>query len=81
MGMVEEAMAKNNLEMKYKLMRVVASISCHYNYQTSMQTGKPDRFIAIFEELIKYHHRDSIFEAVEQEVGVPFRDRNGYLFS
>jgi len=81
MGMVEDAMANNDLEMKYKLMRAIASVSCHYNYQSSMHTGKPDRFIAIFEELIKYHHRDSIFEAVEQEIGKPFRDRNGYLFS
>jgi len=81
MGMVEQAMANNDLELKYKLMKVVASINCHYNYQTSTQTGKPDRFIAIFDELIKYHHRDSIFEGVEQEIGVPFRDRNGYLFS
>lgn len=81
MGMVEEAMANNDLEMKYKLMKVVASINCHYNYQTSTQKGTPDLFIKIFDELIKYQHRDLIFEAVEQEIGVPFRDRNGYVFS
>jgi hypothetical protein len=81
MGMIEEAMANNDLEMKYKLMKVVASISCHYNYRTSTQTGDPAKFVMIFDELIKYHHRDSIFEATEQEIGVPFRDRNGYVFS
>ncbi len=81
MGMVEQAMTNNDLEMKYKLMKVVASISCHYDYRTSTQTGDPAKFVMIFDELIKYHHRDSIFEAVEQEVGVPFRDRNGYVFS
>lgn len=81
MGMVEKAMADNDLEMKYKLMKVVASIDCHYDYSTSTQVGKPDTFVMMFDELIKYHHRDSIFEAVEQEIGVPFRDRNGYVFS
>ena len=81
LSMVEQSMANNDLQLKYKLMRLVASIGCHYNYQTSMQTGKPDRFITIFEEIIKYHHRDSIFEGVEQEIGKPFRDRNGYVFS
>jgi hypothetical protein len=81
MGMVEDAMANNDLEMKYKLMKMVASISCHYDYRTSTQTGNPAKFVMIFDELIKYHHRDSIFEAVEQEIGKPFRDRNGYLFS
>ena len=81
MSMVEEAMADNDLEMKYKLMKIVASISCHYDYRTSMQKCKPDTFVMMFDELIKYQHRDSIFEAVEQEIGVPFRDRNGYVFS
>ena len=81
MSMVEEAMADNDLEMKYKLMKMVASISCHYDYRTSMQKCKPDTFVMMFNELIKYQHRDSIFEAVEQEIGVPFRDRNGYVFS
>lgn len=81
MGMVEEAMANNDLEMKYKLMRIIASINCHYDYRTSTQKCKPDTFVMMFNELIKYQHRDSIFEAVEQEIGVPFRDRNGYVFS
>jgi hypothetical protein len=81
MGMVEEAIANNDLEMKYKLMKVVASISCHYHYASSTQTGDPAKFVMIFDELIKYHHRDSIFEAVEQEIGKPFRDRNSYVFS
>ena len=81
MSMVEEAMADNDLEMKYKLMKIVASISCHYDYRTSMQKCKPDTFVMMFDELIKYQHRDSIFEAVEQVIGVPFRDRNGYVFS
>ena len=67
--------------MKYKLMKIVASISCHYDYRTSMQKCKPDTFVMMFNELIKYQHRDSIFESVEQEIGVPFRDRNGYVFS
>ena len=81
MSMVEEAMADNDLEMKYKLMKIVASISCHYDYRTSTQKCKPDTFVMMFDELIKYQHRDSIFEAVEQVLGVPFRDRNGYVFS
>jgi len=81
MGMVEEAMANNDLEMKYKLMKVVASINCHYRYASSTQYTDPQRFVTIFDELIKYHHRDSIFEAVEQEIGKPFRDRNDYVFS
>lgn len=81
MGMVEQAMENNDLELKYKLMRMVASINCHYDYRTSTQTGNPVNFVKIFDELIKYQHRDSIFEAVEQEIGVPFRDRNGYVFS
>ena len=81
MGMVEKALVNNDLEMKYKLMRIIGSINCHYDYRTSMQKCKPDTFVMMFDELIKYQHRDSIFEAVEQEIGVPFRDRNGYVFS
>jgi hypothetical protein len=81
MGMVEEAMENNDLEMKYKLMKMVASISCHYDYRTSTQTGNPAKFVMLFDELIKYHHRDSVFEATEQEIGKPFRDRNSYVFS
>ena len=80
MSMVEEAMANNDLEMKYKLMKIVASIHCHYHYASSTQTGDPANFVKIFDELIKYHHRDSIFEAVEQGIGVPFRDRNEQYF-
>jgi hypothetical protein len=81
MGMVEQAMANNDLELKFKLMKVIASINCHYRYASSTQYTDPQRFVMIFDEIIKYHHRDSIFEAVEQEIGVPFRDRNGYVFS
>ena len=81
MGMVEEAMANNDLEMKYKLMKVIGAINCHYRYASSTQYTDSQRFVMIFDELIKYHHRDSIFEAVEQEVGKPFRDRNDYVFS
>jgi hypothetical protein len=80
MGMVEEAMANNDLEMKYKLMKVIATINCHYRYASGTQYTDPQRFVMIFDELIKYHHRDSIFEAVEQEIGVPFRDRNEQYF-
>jgi hypothetical protein len=81
MGMVEEAMENNDLQLKYKLMKVIATINCHYRYSSSTQYTDPQRFVMIFDELIKYQHRDSIFEAVEQEIGVPFRDRNGYVFS
>ena len=81
MGMVEEAMENNDLELKYKLMKVIASINCHYRYSSSTQYTDPQKFVMIFDELIMYQHRDSIFEAVEQEIGVPFRDRNGYVFS
>ncbi len=80
MGMVEEAMANNDLEMKYKLMKVIATINCHYRYASGTQYTDPQRFVMIFDELIKYHHRDSIFEAVEQEIGKPFRDRNEQYF-
>jgi hypothetical protein len=80
MGMVEEAMANNDLEMKYKLMKVIATINCHYRYASGTQYTDSQRFVMIFDELIKYHHRDSIFEAVEQEIGKPFRDRNEQYF-
>jgi hypothetical protein len=81
MGMVEQAMENNDLELKFKLMKVIASINCHYRYSSSTQYTDPQKFVMIFDELIKYQHRDSIFEAVEQEIGVPFRDHNGYVFS
>jgi hypothetical protein len=74
-------MENNDLEMKYKLMKIVASINCHYRYSSSTQYTEPQKFVTIFDELIKYHHRDSIFEGVEQKIGVPFRDRNDYVFS
>jgi hypothetical protein len=80
MGMVEEAMANNDLELKFKLMKVIASINCHYRYSSSTQYTDPQKFVMIFDELIKYQHRDSIFEAVEQEIGKPFRDRNEQYF-
>ena len=32
------------------------------------------------DELIKYQHRDTIFEPIEQEIGKPFDDRNEKYF-
>lgn len=80
MRLVDKAMETNDLELKYKLMVTVASINSRYMYSTSTQHSDPVRFVHIFDELIKYQHREVIFEEVEQEIGKPFRDRNEQYF-
>jgi hypothetical protein len=76
MRLVQEAMDKNDLELKYKLMQVVASTAAYYSYQDSSYSTKASSFAKGFDEIIKYHHEDVVFERIPQEIGVPFRDRN-----
>jgi hypothetical protein len=73
-------MDTNDLEMKYDLMRMVSWESAWYSYRSSRQSIDPARFCKAMDELIKYHHRDTVFEPVEQEIGVPFIDRNEKYF-
>jgi len=80
MKFVEIAMDTDNLEMKYDLMRIVGWENAWYSYRSSHQTLDPARFCKAMDELIKYHHRDEIFESVEQEIGKPFEDRNHKYF-
>lgn len=80
MKFINIAMDKNDLEMKYDLMRLVVWENAHYSYRASHYTSDPARFARGFDEIIKYHHRDVVFEAVEQEIGVPFEDRNEKYF-
>ena len=80
MKFVNIAMDKNDLEMKYDLMRLVAWENAWYSYRASHYTSDPARFVRAFDEIIKYHHRDVVFEPVEQEIGVPFTDRNEKYF-
>ncbi len=76
MRLVQEAMEKNDLEMKYKLMYVVASTASDYSYRSSLYSAKASSFARAFDEIIKYHHEEVVFERIPQEIGVPFRDRN-----
>lgn len=80
MKFIELAMDKNDLEMKYDLMRLVSWESAWYSYRSSRQSIDPARFCKAVDELIKYHHRDTVFEPIEQEIGVPFDDRNEKYF-
>lgn len=80
MKFINLAMDKNDLEMKYDLMRLIGWEHAWFSYKVSHYTTDPARFVRSFEEIMKYHHRDVIFEAVEQEIGVPFTDRNEKYF-
>lgn len=80
MKFIELAMDKNDLEMKYDLMRLVSWESAWYSYRSECQSIDPDKFCKAVDELIKYHHRDTIFEAIEQEIGKPFDDGNDKYF-
>ena len=80
MKFVEIAMDTDNLEMKYDLMRIVGWENAWYSYHSSRQTLDPARSCKAMDELIKYQHRDEIFESVEQEIGKPFEDRNHKYF-
>ena len=80
MKLIELAMDKNDLEMKYDLMRVVGWESAWYSYRNNFQTLNPATFVRAMDQLIKYHHRDTVFEPVEQVIGVPFTDRNEKYF-
>lgn len=80
MKLVNIAMDTDNLEMKYDLMRLIGSEYAWYSYKASYYTSDPARFVRGFEEIIKYQHRDVVFEAVEQPIGVPFEDRNEKYF-
>ncbi len=78
--LIDLAMDKNDLQMKYDLMRITGWDLGWYSYHSSHQVLEPTRFVRGFEEIIKYHHRDVVFEKVEQEIGVPFDDRNAKYF-
>jgi hypothetical protein len=76
MRLVQEAMEKNDLELKFKLMQVVASTASYYTYRDSSYSVDPARFVKAFEEIIKYHHEEVVFERIPHPIGLPFRDRN-----
>lgn len=80
MKLIDLAMDKNDLEMKYDLMRLVGWENAYYSYRASHYTSEPARFVRGFDEIIKYQHRDVVFEPVEQEIGKPFTDRNEKYF-
>ena len=76
MRMVQDAMEKNDLELKHKLLYTIASNVARYEYGGRLYFADPTRFVQGFEEIMKYHHHEVIFEKIEQEVGVPFNDHN-----
>lgn len=80
MELIKFAMDTNDLQIKYDLMRIVGWESAWYSYRSSSQSTEPARFCKAMDELIKYHHRDAIFESVEQEIGKPFDDSNAKYF-
>lgn len=80
MRMVQDAMEKNDLELKHRLLYTIASNVSRYNYRSSLYSTEPARFVEGFEEIMKYHHNEVIFDKIEQEIGVPFSDRNDRYF-
>jgi hypothetical protein len=76
MRLVQEAMEKNDLELKYRLMYVIASGASDYSYRSSLYSARANSFAKAFDEIIKYHHEEVVFERIPQDIGVPFRDRN-----
>lgn len=76
MRLVQEAMEKNDLELKYKLMQVVASTASYYSYRDSSYSSSASSFAKAFDDIIKYHHEEILFERIPHPIGLPFRDRN-----
>lgn len=76
MYLVQEAMEKNDLELKRKLMLVISATYSRYYHGGDQYAATPMGFANSFEEIMKYHHHDVVFERIPQPIGVPFRDRN-----
>lgn len=79
MQLVQQAMEKNDLELKRKLMLAVAQMRGSYYYgggNGNDYAATSVAFVSAFEEIMKYHHHDVVFERIPQPIGVPFRDRN-----
>ena len=79
-AMVIQALDKFNesgdLELAYNLMYLIAHNAGKYSYRDSSVSCSPQAFKKYFEEILKYHFRDTLFKEEEVVIGTPFYDGN-----
>ena len=70
-----------DLELLYELMMYVATTAGRYSWSNSQIYCEPDSFIQMFDEVLKYEHRDSLYTQIEQPIGSMFKDKNTKYFN
>jgi hypothetical protein len=70
-----------DLDTLYFLARCVASNAGRYSYKVGGHVCQPQDYLATFDELIKHHFRDEVFNSEPVPVGVMFNDRNKKYFN
>lgn len=70
-----------DLELLYELMSFVATTGGRFIWSDSQIFCEPDNFLWLFEEVLKYEHRDSLYTPIEQPIGAMFKDKNKRYFN
>ena len=65
-----------DLELAYNLMYLIAHNAGKYSYRDNFVSCSPQAFKKYFEEILKYHFRDTLFKEEEVVIGTPFHDGN-----
>lgn len=68
--------ACDDASLLYELATCIAYVVGRYDYSSSKSVCEPKYFLQMFDEILKYHFTDFVFEKVEQPLGSLFVDRN-----
>jgi hypothetical protein len=68
--------ASTDASLLYELATCIAYVVGRYDYTISKSVCEPWHFIESFNEVLKYHFADVVFEKVEQPLGFLFVDKN-----
>ena len=68
--------ASADASLLYELATCIAYVVGRYDYTISKSVCEPKEFIETFNEILKYHFADVVFEKVDQPLGSLFVDKN-----
>lgn len=72
--------AHDDAPLLYELATCIAYAIGRYSYQLNKSICEPSNFLLSFDEIIKYHFADAVFDKVAQPLGSLFTDRNTQYF-
>jgi hypothetical protein len=70
-----------DLALLYELMMYVATTGGRYSWSDSQIICDPHNFLGLFEEVLKYEYKDSLYTPIEQPIGSIFNDKNKKYFN